>query len=65
VKQVLVRRGPSRSRRCRPPASNQHGERSALSGLPLYRRALEQPEHVRKALEVARDQGVARTIGRI
>jgi predicted dehydrogenase/threonine dehydrogenase-like Zn-dependent dehydrogenase len=36
-----------------------------LSGMPLYRRALKQPHHARKALELARDQGFARTYGRI
>ncbi len=36
-----------------------------LSGLPLYRRALKQPEHARRALEVARDQGLARTVIRV
>ncbi len=30
------------------------------SGLPLYRRALKQPHHVKKALQLMRDQGVAR-----
>ena len=35
------------------------------SALPLYRRALKQPEHVRKAFEMVRDQGLARTWERI
>jgi predicted dehydrogenase/threonine dehydrogenase-like Zn-dependent dehydrogenase len=35
------------------------------SALPLYRRALKQPEHVRKAFEMIRDQGVSRTWERI
>src|SRR5260370_10361469 len=35
------------------------------SALPLYRRALKQPEHVRRALEMIRDQGIARTWQRI
>jgi predicted dehydrogenase/threonine dehydrogenase-like Zn-dependent dehydrogenase len=37
----------------------------AMSGLPLYRRALKQPENVRKVLDVARDQGLARTVKRV
>jgi predicted dehydrogenase/threonine dehydrogenase-like Zn-dependent dehydrogenase len=37
----------------------------AMSGLPLYRRALKQPEHVRRAIEVARDQGLVRTFKRV
>lgn len=36
-----------------------------MSGLPLYRRALKQPEHVRHALEMMRDQGVKRTLDRV
>jgi predicted dehydrogenase/threonine dehydrogenase-like Zn-dependent dehydrogenase len=35
------------------------------SALPLYQRALRQPEHVRRALEVIRDQGVVRTWQRL
>ena len=35
------------------------------SALPLYRRALKQPEHVRRALEMIRDQGLARTWERV
>jgi len=35
------------------------------SALPLYRRALKQPEQVRKAFEMVRDQGLARTWERI
>lgn len=31
-----------------------------MSGLPLYRRALKQPHHVKRALQLMRDQGVAR-----
>jgi predicted dehydrogenase/threonine dehydrogenase-like Zn-dependent dehydrogenase len=37
----------------------------AMSGLPLYRRALKQPENVRKVLDAARDQGLARTVKRV
>jgi predicted dehydrogenase/threonine dehydrogenase-like Zn-dependent dehydrogenase len=33
----------------------------AMSALPLYRRALKQPEHARKALQLMRDQGIRRT----
>jgi predicted dehydrogenase/threonine dehydrogenase-like Zn-dependent dehydrogenase len=36
-----------------------------LSGMPLYRRALKQPHHARKALELAKDQGLVRTYKRI
>jgi predicted dehydrogenase/threonine dehydrogenase-like Zn-dependent dehydrogenase len=35
------------------------------SALPLYRRALRQPEHVRRALEMIREQGVVRTWERV
>jgi predicted dehydrogenase/threonine dehydrogenase-like Zn-dependent dehydrogenase len=31
-----------------------------MSGLPLYRRALKQPHHVRRVFELMRDQGIAR-----
>jgi predicted dehydrogenase/threonine dehydrogenase-like Zn-dependent dehydrogenase len=31
-----------------------------MSGLPLYRRALKQPHHVKRVFELMRDQGVAR-----
>jgi predicted dehydrogenase/threonine dehydrogenase-like Zn-dependent dehydrogenase len=37
----------------------------AMSGLPLYRRALKQPEHAKRALEIAKDQGFVRTFKRI
>ena len=33
-----------------------------MSGLPLYRRALKQPHHVKKALQLMKDQGVARGV---
>jgi predicted dehydrogenase/threonine dehydrogenase-like Zn-dependent dehydrogenase len=36
-----------------------------MSGLPLYRRALKQPHHVKKVLQVMRDQGVKRTWDRV
>ena len=36
-----------------------------LSGMPLYRRALKQPEHVRRVLAVAKDQGLIRTVQRV
>ncbi len=36
-----------------------------LSGLPLYRRALKQPQHARRVLEIARDQGFRRTFERV
>lgn len=32
-----------------------------MSGLPLYRRALKQPQHVKKALQLMADNGVKRT----
>jgi predicted dehydrogenase/threonine dehydrogenase-like Zn-dependent dehydrogenase len=31
-----------------------------MSGLPLYRRALKQPHHVKRVIQLMRDQGVAR-----
>lgn len=36
-----------------------------MSGLPLYRRALKQPENVKRVLEMMRDQGVKRTMDRV
>jgi len=36
-----------------------------LSGMPLYRRALKQPQNVKRVLEVARDQGLVRTVQRV
>lgn len=36
-----------------------------MSGLPLYRRALKQPHHVKRALRLMRDQGVARVYKQI
>ena len=36
-----------------------------MSGLPLYRRALAQPHHAKKVLDVAREQGFARTYKRV
>src|SRR5262245_29579514 len=35
------------------------------SALPLYRRALKQPENVKKVLDMVRDQGLARTWERV
>ena len=35
------------------------------SALPLYRRALKQPQHVRRVLEMVRDEGLARTWERV
>src|SRR5207244_6827371 len=37
----------------------------AMSGLPLYRRALKQPEHARRVLEIARNEGFVRTYKRV
>ena len=36
-----------------------------MSGLPLYQRALKQPDNVKRVLEMMRDQGVKRTMDRI
>jgi len=36
-----------------------------MSGLPLYRRALKQPHHAKRVLEIARDEGFARTYKRV
>ena len=81
MKQVLVRRGgavvedvpaPGVSPRsllvrvaysCVSPGTEQSNIK--LSGLPLYRRALKQPEHVSRVLEVAREQGFKRTFDRV
>jgi predicted dehydrogenase/threonine dehydrogenase-like Zn-dependent dehydrogenase len=37
----------------------------SMSGLPLYRRALKQPQHVKRVLEMMREQGVKRTWDRV
>lgn len=36
-----------------------------MSGLPLYRRVLKQPQHARRVFELARDQGFRRTFERV
>jgi predicted dehydrogenase/threonine dehydrogenase-like Zn-dependent dehydrogenase len=36
-----------------------------MSGLPLYRRALKQPQHVKRVLQVMREQGLKRTWDRV
>lgn len=36
-----------------------------MSGLPLYQRALKQPENVKRVLEMMRDQGIKRTLDRV
>lgn len=36
-----------------------------MSGMPLYQRALKQPENVKRVLEMMRDQGVKRTMDRV
>lgn len=36
-----------------------------MSGLPLYQRALKQPENVKRVLEMMKDQGVKRTLDRV
>ena len=35
------------------------------SALPLYKRALKQPENVKRVIEMARTQGIARTLARV
>lgn len=35
------------------------------SGMPLYRRALAQPDNVKRVIEMARDQGIKRTMDRV
>lgn len=41
------------------------GASVAMSGLPLYRRALKQPEHAKRVLEIARNEGFVRTYKRV
>jgi predicted dehydrogenase/threonine dehydrogenase-like Zn-dependent dehydrogenase len=36
-----------------------------MSGLPIYKRALKQPENVKRVLDMVRDQGLARTLNRV
>lgn len=36
-----------------------------MSGLPLYRRALKQPDNVKKVFDMMREQGVKRTLDRV
>lgn len=36
-----------------------------MSGMPLYQRALKQPDNVKRVLEMVRDQGVKRTMDRV
>ncbi len=36
-----------------------------MSGLPLYQRALKQPENVKRVLTMLREQGLATTLGRV
>lgn len=36
-----------------------------MSGLPLYQRALKQPDNVKRVLDMMRDQGVKRTLDRV
>ena len=36
-----------------------------MSGLPLYRRALKQPHHAKRVLEIAKNEGFARTYKRV
>jgi predicted dehydrogenase/threonine dehydrogenase-like Zn-dependent dehydrogenase len=81
VKQVLIRGGGVAVEEVPAPAASPRsvlvrvewscvsvGTESAsvaMSGLPLYRRALKQPEHARRALEIARNEGFVRTYRRI
>ena len=36
-----------------------------MSGLPLYKRALRQPENVKRVLQMAREQGIGHTLDRV
>jgi predicted dehydrogenase/threonine dehydrogenase-like Zn-dependent dehydrogenase len=81
VKQVLIRGGgvavedvpsPTAGRRsvlvrvewsC--VSAGTEGASVAMSALPLYRRALKQPEHAKRALEIARNEGFIRTYKRV
>jgi predicted dehydrogenase/threonine dehydrogenase-like Zn-dependent dehydrogenase len=36
-----------------------------MSGLPLYKRALKQPENVKRVMDMVRDQGIKRTMDRV
>lgn len=36
-----------------------------MSGLPLYQRALKQPDNVKKVIDMMRDEGIKRTLGRV
>jgi predicted dehydrogenase/threonine dehydrogenase-like Zn-dependent dehydrogenase len=48
---------------CISPGTEMAGVR--MSGLPLYRRALKQPQHVRRVFAMMRDQGIKRTWDRV
>jgi predicted dehydrogenase/threonine dehydrogenase-like Zn-dependent dehydrogenase len=81
VKQVLIRGGGVAVEEVPAPAVSARGilvrvewscvsvgTESAsvkMSALPLYRRALKQPEHAKRALEIARNEGFVRTYKRI
>lgn len=41
------------------------GAGMALSAMPLYRRALKQPQHVKRVLDIVREQGLAAAINRV
>lgn len=41
------------------------GAGMALSAMPLYRRALKQPQHVKRVLEIVREQGLAAAVNRV
>jgi predicted dehydrogenase/threonine dehydrogenase-like Zn-dependent dehydrogenase len=58
-REILVRVGYS----CVSAGTELAGLRT--SALPLYRRALRQPEYVRRALQMIRDEGVVRTWERV
>ncbi|HEY3541207.1 MAG TPA: bi-domain-containing oxidoreductase [Gaiellaceae bacterium] len=81
MKQVLIRGGgvvvedvpaPTAGRRsvlvrveCSCVSAGTEGASVAMSALPLYRRALKQPEHAKRALEIARNEGFVRTYKRV
>ena len=37
----------------------------ALTAMPLYRRAMRQPQHVRRVLQMIKDQGLGYTMNRV
>jgi predicted dehydrogenase/threonine dehydrogenase-like Zn-dependent dehydrogenase len=59
AKEILVRVHHS----CVSPGTEMAGVKN--SGLPLYRRALQQPHHAKRVLGVMREQGIKRTFQRV